>query len=119
MQYRPTAAELLGGIAEFLDTTLLPALGPELQHPTRVAASLARIVARECEFGSANATERTAIADLLDQDAPMPDLQREFARRIRSSNSDTFDRAAWQVLVDIARSDVAIAKPGYDDWESE
>ncbi|WP_067651078.1 DUF6285 domain-containing protein [Nocardia harenae] len=98
MQYRPPARELLGDLAELLGEVLLPALPPELRHRARVGANLARILAREAELGpAAAARERQTLAALPDGD----------------------ERAEWAALVEIARADLAIAKPGYDAWTGE
>lgn len=96
MQYRPSAAELLESLAELLETTLLPALPPALQHRARVGANVARIVGRECELGAATA-------------------QREGELRADVDGGDELTR--WQALVEVVRADLAIAKPGYDRWE--
>ncbi|MEC3917143.1 hypothetical protein [Nocardia sp. CDC160] len=90
MQYRPTAPELLTALADLLETTLLPALPPELRHEARVGAHLARMLERE-----------------LTLEAP-PDPPEV-----------TDDEALWAALVPIVRADLAIAKPGYDAWERE
>ncbi|MFC8525676.1 DUF6285 domain-containing protein [Nocardia sp. NPDC057227] len=98
MQYRPSARELLDDLAELLGEVLLPALPPELRHRARVGANLARILAREAELGPAAAErEQRALAAL-----PAGD-----------------EHAEWAALVEIARADLAIAKPGYDAWTGE
>lgn len=98
MQYRPSAAELLQALAELLETTLLPALPPALQHRARVGANVARIVGRECELGGA--------AALREHELP--------------AGADGGDELArWRALVEVVRADLAIAKPGYDRWEGE
>lgn len=98
MQNRPTAAELLESLAELLEDTLLPALPPDLQHRARVGANLARILGREVVLGPAAAgRERELLAAV-----PVGD-----------------DKALWQVLTEVVRADLAIAKPGYDSWEGE
>ncbi|MTE14431.1 hypothetical protein [Nocardia aurantiaca] len=91
MQYQPTAPELLTALAELLETTLLPALPPELRHQARVGAHLARMLERE-----------------LTLETPPPHVP---------DPSD--DEVLWAALVPIVRADLAIAKPGYDVWEKE
>ncbi|MEU6580347.1 hypothetical protein [Nocardia sp. NPDC046763] len=91
MQYRPTAPELLTALADLLETTLLPALPPELRHQARVGAHLARMLEREVTL----ATQPPEVPDTAD------------------------DEALWTVLVSIVRADLAVAKPGYDAWEGE
>ncbi|MBJ8348812.1 DUF6285 domain-containing protein [Antrihabitans sp. YC2-6] len=98
MQYRPTASELLATLAELLEDTLLPALPPSLQHQARVGANLARIVQREVELRAESAKRES---DVL---AALPEGD---------------ERAEWEALVAVVRGDLAIAKPGYDEWEAE
>ncbi|MFE3258502.1 hypothetical protein ACFXPS_02440 [Nocardia sp. NPDC059091] len=91
MQYRPTAPELLTALADLLETTLLPALPPELRHQARVGAHLARMLEREVTL----TTQPPEVPETAD------------------------DEELWAVLVPIVRADLAIAKPGYDAWEGE
>ncbi|WP_039799924.1 DUF6285 domain-containing protein [Nocardia araoensis] len=98
MQNRPSAAELLDSLAELLEETLLPALPAGLQHKARVGANLARIVRREIESGPAAAErERELLAAVAEGD----------------------DEQLWAALVSVVRADLAIAKPGYDEWAAE
>lgn len=97
MQYRPSAEQLLATVAELLDDTLLPALPPGLQHQARVGANVVRVVWRELEFG-ADAARR----------------EHELLAAVPAGDDD----ALWRALVDVARDDLAIAKPGYDSWEA-
>ncbi|GAB0104990.1 hypothetical protein JMUB6875_39680 [Nocardia sp. JMUB6875] len=91
MQYRPTAPELLTALAELLESTLMPALPPELRHQARVGAHLARMLERELTLGA------------------------EVARAPATGD----DEQVWAALVAQVRADLAVAKPGYDAWEGE
>jgi hypothetical protein len=118
MQYRPNAGELLRGVADALESSVIPAVEPALQHTVRVAANLARICAREWELGpDAAAFEEAALAAVLGHSGDVAELQRELAQRVRTSDSDDFDREVWEMLMEVTRRDLSIAKPGYDDWE--
>jgi hypothetical protein len=118
MKFRPTDQELLGDIAALLEDQVMSAVGPELRHQVRVAANLARIMQRGAELEQAAIErERAALAQLLDQDGTLTELQAALDERIRCASED--DAAVWEVLVAIARDDLAIAKPGYDAWEGE
>lgn len=120
MQYRPGADELLDTIAELIDTELLPALPVELQHRARVAANLAHIVANEVRLTpAARRREHDAMAALLGHDGDLDELRAELTQRLRAGDSTGFEAAAWEVLVAVARDDLAIAKPGYDAWEGQ
>ncbi|MCM6776673.1 DUF6285 domain-containing protein [Nocardia sp. CDC159] len=105
MQYRPTATEILDSVAELLDNTLLPALPEELRHRARVAANLTRIVRRELELGPAAQRRED---ELLSAVGP------EVADGVVPAGTEA---ALWRALVEVVRDDLAIAKPGYDQWE--
>jgi hypothetical protein len=47
MQDRPTAAELLGAVATYLEDELMPTLDGPLAYRTRVAANLVRTLERD------------------------------------------------------------------------
>jgi hypothetical protein len=118
MQYRPDAAELLDGIATTLEEAVLAATDRSAQHLVRVAANLARIVGRELTLGpGARAEEQARLVTLLGRDDELAELRVELCRRLREDADGTWMEAAWPELVAIARDDLAIAKPGYDEWE--
>jgi hypothetical protein len=118
MQFRPTDTELLDEIASLLEERIIGAVGPELRHEVRVAASLARILQRQTDLQwAALERERVSLSGLLGRDGTVIELRRALDERLRGASGD--DPDAWAVLVAIARDDVAIAKPGYDAWEGE
>ena len=86
-QFLPAAPDLLAAIAKVLDD-VLPDVPDHRQHEVRVAANLARVVQREVSHGN----------------PPDPELP-------------TDEHELWETLVAIVRDDLAIAKPGYDQWE--
>lgn len=124
MQPRPTAAELLATVAELLDQHVVAALDGPLQHQARVAASLVSIVERELRLApAADAHERTTLLGLLGDTGaaaqdPLVELRRRFAEALRHglADDDAMDRRVWQVLMDGVRADLAVVKPGHDDW---
>jgi hypothetical protein len=120
MQFVPTAAELAAAVANLLDEQVLGAVPGHLQHPVRVAGHLARLLEREARLGPASAErERQLLGQLLGLDeTDVEALNAALAERIRSGDDD-FAAAAWSALVEITRSDLAIAKPGHDGWEGE
>ena len=63
-QYRPDAATLLAAVADVLDD-VLPDVSGAKQHQVRVAANLARLVAREAELGPVAAGEELAALEAL------------------------------------------------------
>lgn len=120
MQYRPTASELLSAIAELLEDEVLAAAPPALQHKVRVASHLASVLEREQRLGATNLErERELLAGLLGHDGDVPELGGELASRLRNGGDEVLEAGAWDALVEIARGDLAIAKPGHDRWEGQ
>jgi hypothetical protein len=118
VQYRPTAAELLGTMADLLGDEVLAAVPEHLKHRVRVAENLARILERESRLApGADADEQRRLAGLLGHDGALEAQRAELNERLRHSDDPGFDQAAWEALVAITRADLAIAKPGHDAWE--
>ena len=117
MHQPPSAAQLLRTVADTLTNDAVPALTGPAQHRVRVAANIVEIVARELELGEATRdTERRLLTEIAGHDDPTV-----VAGLLRSGAADDpveHDRIR-QMLVDIARGDLAIAKPGYDDWDGD
>ncbi len=51
--------------------------------------------------------------------ADVEDPAATLAARLRAGDAPELEAQAWPVLVEIARQDVAVAKPGHDSWEGE
>ena len=107
MNDRPTASELLQVVAQLFDDELLPALEGSLQYRVRVAANLTKIRERQARLGVATLTrERTLLCGVL-------------GLRPEGLGTDPeLERRAHAALLEIARDKLAIARPGYDDYES-
>lgn len=118
MQFVPLAPDLLAAIGKLLDEKVLPAVPSHLQHQVRVAAHLSTLVERELRLGpESNAREAQLLAELLGDQVDDP--QAALADRIRDGDDPAFEAKAWETLVEIARGDLAIAKPGHDVWEGQ
>lgn len=101
--YRPTAAELVTAVAEFLETEVREATDGAVNFHARVAANVLRIVERE-----------------LLQDAPGPDLlgfadEQDLATAIRTGDFDGHDSELAPVLRALVRYRLAVAHPGYEN----
>ncbi|MEM7092454.1 MAG: hypothetical protein AAF567_05595 [Actinomycetota bacterium] len=94
---RPTAAELLEIIAETLSDSVVPATAPHAQHQARVAANLARMLARE--LGSAPEPMPSLPSNLVDAD-------------------DATAAAAFVEVQALVQAKLAINKPGYDTHDA-
>ena len=105
---RPTAAELVAAVADFLDNDVRSAVEGPVNFHARVAANVLRIVERELtDDSAAEVTGRLAELGFADE--------AQLAAAIRAGALD--DRAddvlpAFRTLV---RHRLAIAHPGYDE----
>ena len=120
MHDRPDAAELLAAIANLLEQEVMPALGGGLEYRVRVAANLARILEREAKLGPATLErERVLLEGLVGPAESVLDLNARLAARLRSGDVDRdFERRALEALGEIARAKLAIARPGYERYDS-
>jgi hypothetical protein len=117
---RPTAAELVAVVADFLDNDVRGATGPDgrladagqVNFHARVAANVLRMVQRELTDDSApEVTGRLAELGFTDE--------AQLAAAIRAGTLD--DRAAdvLPALRTLVRHRLAIAHPGYDQSTPE
>ena len=125
MQDRPTSAELLATLGEYLEEELMPALDGPLAYRTRVAANLVRILERENALGPASLRrERELLSQLLGVDPPRSDSLTDDVLELNRQVVDAIDAGridhtqAWPALMEIARAKLAIIRPGYDAWDS-
>jgi Domain of unknown function (DUF6285) len=118
VQFVPEAADLLAAIGKLLDEKVLNVVPPDLQHQVRVAAHLSTLLEREARLGPAGAArERELLTGLLGEEVDDPtDV---LAARIREGDDEAFEGKAWPVIVEITKMDLAIAKPGHDQWDGE
>ena len=113
---RPSAAELVAAVADFLDNDVRGATGPDgrladagsVNFHARVAANVLRIVARELtDDSAAEVTDRLADLGFTDE--------AQLAAAIRAGTLD--DRAAevLPTLRTLVRRRLRVAHPGYDE----
>lgn len=114
-QDRPTAAELLAAIADFLREEATPALDrsePRLGFQMRVAVNSLAILEREQRLGPpADARERARLVALLGHDGTLADLNRALARQLRTGERDERDAALMAHLDATIADKIAIANP--------
>jgi hypothetical protein len=107
---RPTAAELVAAVADFLDNEVRAATDSEAQinFHARVAANMLRMVERELldepdtEVGSALASVEFS-------------QESQLAAAIRAGKLDLRAEAVLPVLRTLVRRRLAVAHPGYDE----
>ena len=123
MQPHPTAAELLACVTEVLEQEIVPALDGPAQHHARVAASLVAIVERELRLGDGAAgREREALAQFVAGERDdLASVRSALVAALRAGALDDDDRSAevWSALMQVAHDDLAISKPGHDDWSGD
>ncbi|MFG1929102.1 DUF6285 domain-containing protein [Mycobacterium sp. NPDC048908] len=112
---RPTAAELVAAVADFLDKDVRsntapggrPADAAQVNFHARVAANVLRIVERELKDDSA-AEVTDGLAELGFTDEP------QLAAAIQAGSLDQRAADVLPVLRTLVRCRLAVAHPGYD-----
>jgi aminoglycoside phosphotransferase (APT) family kinase protein len=113
---RPTAAELVAAVADFLDNDVRSSTGPDgrladagqVNFHARVAANVLRIVERELtDDSAAEVTGRLAELGFADE--------AQLAAAIRAGTLDDRADDVLPVLRTLVRHRLAIAHPGYDE----
>lgn len=104
---RPTAAELVAAVAEFLDTEVRAETGGAVNFHARVAANALRMVERELLAGDpVDATAALAGLGFLDET--------QLATAIRAGHLDDRADEVTACLRVLVRRRLAAAHPGYD-----
>lgn len=106
-QGRPTAAELVAAVAEFLDADVRAATTGAVNFHALVAANALRIVEREL-LDSGSDAPRAALAAL-----GYPD-EDTLAAAIHAGELDGRDAEVMSCLRKLVRHRLAVAHPGYD-----
>jgi len=111
---RPTAAELVEAVREFLTAHVAPNVDGQLAFHARVAANALAIVERELAQGAAmNEAELARLVALLGRDGDLETLNRELAQRIRSGALDDRRAEVLAHLRQICADKLALANPRY------
>lgn len=114
MQDRPTAAELLEAIREFLEHDVMPSVEGRVHFHTRVAVNALGILERELQLGpELDAAERQRLAVLIGHDADLPSLTAELARRIRDGSLDDRGDEVFAAVRESVRAKLLVANPDY------
>ena len=132
MQDRPTAAEILAAIDEYLQQDVLPIVQGGLRYKTLVAANLLALLQRQLEAGDSPQLRETAeLAALLDgpdgldgpgsaqqADGVAAQYNRLQARLLGDGALDrVFLRETRDVLERGVLDKLAVNKPGYDRYD--
>jgi hypothetical protein len=114
VQDRPTAAELVQAVREFLERDVMEATEGRVQFHTRVAINALGMVERELTLGVELDAEQRARAALLL--GPADDLlfqERELAARIREGSLDDRLAEVRAHVRETVREKLLVANPGY------
>jgi hypothetical protein len=104
---RPTAAELVAAVAEFLETDVRESTAGQVNFHARVAANVLRIVERELLTESCDDVTE-ALASLGFDDEP------QLASAIRSGDLDERSEQVRSALRALVSHRLSVAHPGYD-----
>ena len=114
-QDRPTAAELLAAVADFLREEVMPVLDrsePRLGFQIRVAVNSLAILEREARLGpDADRREHERLRELLGRDGTLEELNRVLALELRTGQRDERDAALMAHLEATIADKIAIANP--------
>jgi hypothetical protein len=113
-QDRPSAAELVQAVREFLERDVMAATEGRVQFHTRVAVNALGMIERELTDGPAfTDAERARAAVLLGHGDDARILERELAARIRDGSlDDDLDDVRAHVRATV-REKLLVANPGY------
>ena len=110
-QDRPSLAEILRTVAEFLDD-LRPKLEAEAQYGALVSAHILRITEREVALSTAlDAEEQKELAALLGRSGSLADLNRMLCESIRAGRFDDDWTRAFDVVLAQAVRKLRIVRP--------
>ncbi|MDA1101096.1 MAG: DUF6285 domain-containing protein [Proteobacteria bacterium] len=111
---RPTAAELVEAVREFLADHVAPNVEGQLAFHTRVAVNALAIVERTMAQGGAmDAAELSRLKDLLGRDGDLAEMNEALARAIRTGEMDDQGAAVLDHLRQTALDKIALANPRY------
>lgn len=120
LQDRPSAAELLEAVREFLESDVMSTTEGRTSFHARVAVNALGIVERELLLGPAiDAPVLARTAALLGQDGASRALVADLATRIRDGSLDDRHDEVVAVVVDLVRAKLTVANPRYLDVEAD
>jgi hypothetical protein len=103
---RPTAAELVAAVAEFLENDVRESTAGQVNFHARVAANALRMVEREL-LADSDGAAREALARMGFED------EVELAAAIRSGELDERSEQVYRALRALVSDRLAVAHPGY------
>jgi hypothetical protein len=114
MQDRPTAAELVEAVREFIERDAMPALTGRTAFHARVACNVLAIVQRELEQGPAfEAAEHARLRELLGHDGSIRELNQALAVGLCEAKLDDRQDDVLRHLKATVAGKLAIDNPKY------
>ena len=116
LQPRPTAAELLEAVREFLERDVVGVDEPSARvgFHARVAANVLAIVERELTLGpDLETADHGRLRDLLGYEGSLAELHTELARAIRGGALDARRDEVVAVLHESVRAKLLVTNPRY------
>jgi hypothetical protein len=109
---RPTVAELVEAVREFLERDVMTASDTRLAFHARVAANVLSVVERELDAGERQTVEQhRALVALLGHDGPLRELEAELASAIRSGSLDDRRAEVVEHVRGTVRAKLEVANP--------
>lgn len=111
---RPTAAELVAAVREYLERDVMTTAEGRVAFHARVAVNVLGMVERELDLGAAQDTdERTRLVALLGHEGTVRELTEELARRIREGSLDVAWDDSVAAVRETVRAKLEVANPRY------
>lgn len=111
---RPTVAELVGAVREYLERDVMPATEGRIAFHARVAVNVLGMVERELAIGGAqNAIEHRRLVELLGHEGTVRELTAELARGIRAGEWDARRDEAIDHVRATVHAKLEVANPKY------
>ena len=120
MQDEPTPTELIKAVADFLRKDIMPAITGHNAFKLRVAINMLDLVTRQLTLEQDyDAAETARLANLLDVQGSLMELNRVFADKIAKGEVDLqtpgLSEHLWQTTMD----KLAVDQPNYASYQRE
>lgn len=114
MQDQPTPAEVIGAVAQFLKTQVVPGTSGALSFQARVAANALEMMQRELTLAPAEeAAEHARLKTLLGHDGDLVSLNSELSHRIAEGAMDLNTPGLRDHLWATTLAKLAVDQPTY------
>ena len=117
MHDKPSAAQLVAAVRDFLEKVAQPQLSGHSAFHARVAANALAIVERELSLGAEqDAAERERLRALLGREGPLEAQNRELCRAIRAGEIGLDTPGLLEHLRSTTLAKLAVDQPSYSGY---